>query len=115
MNALISLALLGLVGWGVWQALQPRAVFDIRVADGEPHVVRGTVTKTFLREIRELCQHHGVTRGVVRGKARGNRIGLEILGSFPPAYCQQLRNVWAISGWSAGRPAARRGAGPRPV
>jgi hypothetical protein len=109
---LITLTLLGLVGWGIWQACQPRSVFVIRIEGGEPRAVRGTVTKAFLGEVRELCRHHGVTRGSVRGQLRGTRIALDLRGPFPPVCRQQLRNVWAISGWSAGRPPRRLGGGP---
>jgi Protein of unknown function (DUF3634) len=105
---LITLALLGLIGWGIWRACQPRLAFVIRLEEGRPRVVQGTVTKAFLGEIRQLCMHHGVTRGIVRGQVRGTQIALELRGPFPPEYRQQLRNIWAMSGWSAGRAARKR-------
>jgi hypothetical protein len=110
----VTMALLGLIGWGIWQALQPRSAFVIRVELGQPRVVRGTVTKAFLGEIRALCQHHDVSHGTVRGQVKGAGIGLDLQGPFPPAFRQQLRNVWAMCGWSAGRPAGRRSGGPGP-
>ncbi|MGC8643022.1 MAG: DUF3634 family protein [Isosphaeraceae bacterium] len=104
----LTLALLGFIGWAIWQACRPRSVFEIRLEDGHPRVVRGTVARAFLGEIRALCEHHGVTRGTVRGQARGTRIGLDLRGPFSPAFRQQLRNIWALSGWSAARPRGRR-------
>ena len=103
MHLLVPLALLALVGWAIWQVCQPRPAFEIRVEGGQPRVVRGTATKSFLAEIRDLCRHHQVSRGTVRGLVRGTRIVLDLRGPFPPGFRQQLRNVWTLSGWSAGR------------
>jgi hypothetical protein len=110
-HPLITLALLGLVGWGVWQALQPRSIFEVRIERGSPRVVRGTVTRAFLRRIGEACLDHGVARGAVRGRLRGSQITLDFKGPFPPACCQQLRNYWVIAGWSSGPTKGRRGGG----
>jgi hypothetical protein len=109
LHFLVSLALVGLVGWAVWKACQPRSVFRIRIDAGEPRVVSGTVTKSFLGEIRDLCQHHGVTKGTILGQPRGTQIALELRGPFPPECRQQLRNIWVMSGWSAGRRPGRGG------
>ena len=103
MHGLLTLALLGMIGWGVWQALQPRSVFVVKVDRGVPRVTHGHVTRAFLASIGEACRHHGVTRGTVRGKAHGNQIALEFRGDFPAPCRQQLRNVWVMSGWAAGR------------
>ncbi len=111
LHFLVTLALLGLIGWAIWLACQPRSVFVIRIEGGQPRVVRGTATKAFLAEIRALCLHHGVTQGTVRGEVHGSQIGLNLRGPFPPACRQQLRNVWVMSGWSPGRPGGRRGGG----
>jgi hypothetical protein len=109
MHSLVTLALLGLIGWGVWQACQARSIFVIRIEGGHPRVLRGTVTRAFLNQISELCHHHGITRGTVLGRVRGSQISLELKGPFPPACRQQMRNMWVVSGWSAGRTKTRRG------
>jgi hypothetical protein len=103
-----TLLLFGLIGWAILRACHRRPVFVIRIQEGQPRVVRGTVTKAFLGEIRALCLHHGVTRGTVRGQIHGNQIGLDLSGPIPPEYKQQLRNVWVMSGWSTARHLKRR-------
>jgi hypothetical protein len=107
----ITLALLGMIGWGLWKACQPRSIFVVRIESGSPRVVRGTVTKAFLNRIGEACLDHGVTRGVIRGQVRGREIALEFKGHFPPACRQQLRNIWVMTGWSAPPIEKRRGGG----
>jgi hypothetical protein len=97
----IALVLAGIVGWALWQVYQPRSVFVVRLADGHPRIVRGTVTRAFLSQVDEICQHHGVTEGTIRGQERGNQIALEMRGPFSPACRQQIRNLWVMSGWAA--------------
>jgi Protein of unknown function (DUF3634) len=99
---LLQLGLAALVGYALWIALQPRAAFVVRIKHGVPRVARGTVTRSFLREIAETCSHHGVSRGVIRGVVKGRRITLAFQRGMPPACQQQLRNIWAISGWAGG-------------
>jgi hypothetical protein len=112
LHALVTLLLLGLIGWGLWQACQPRSVFVVRIENGTPKAVRGAVTRAFLGAVAESCHQHGVVRGVVMGKAHGRQIALEFKGDFPTACRQQIRNVWVNSGWSAPGGKTRRGDGP---
>jgi hypothetical protein len=60
------------------------------------------VTQAFLAQIGETCGRHGVRHGVVRGVVKGRRIALAFSQAMPSACQQQLRNLWALSGWSAG-------------
>jgi hypothetical protein len=101
MALLFQLGLAALAAWGLWTALRPRSVFVVRIKGGVPRVVRGTVTRAFLLQIGETCKRHGVSRGSVRGVAKGQTIAIACAGSMPPACQQQLRNLWALSGWSA--------------
>jgi hypothetical protein len=39
---------------------------------------------------------------VIRGVVKGRRITLAFQRGMPPACQQQLRNIWAISGWAGG-------------
>src|SRR5947209_2996459 len=104
-----GLGLVALVVWALWTAGQPRPDFVVRITDGAPRVARGKVTPAFLQEIGEVCNRHGVRRGEVRGvTAEGRRIGLSFSGSMPEPCRQQLRNLWNLSGWSAG-PRGHRG------
>jgi Protein of unknown function (DUF3634) len=112
LHALATLSLLGLIGWGLWHACQPRSIFVVRIENGRPRAVRGVVTRAFLGAVAESCQHHGVSRGAIMGRAHGRQIALEFKGEIPAACRQQLRNVWVNSGWSAPKGKTRRGDGP---
>jgi hypothetical protein len=107
-DLLVKLVVVALAAWGFWAALRPRCAFVVRVTGGLPKAVKGAVTPAFLGQVRQVCGEHGVTSGAVRGVVRGRRISLAFGGGIPPAAQQQLRNWWAIAGWSA-RPPERRG------
>ena len=102
---MLSVALLftltALVLWGLWSAARPRAAFVVRIARGEPRVLRGTVTSSFVQEVREICGRNKVDHGEVRGVPKDGRIALEFSDGIPPPCRQQLRNLWFMSGWSA--------------
>jgi hypothetical protein len=98
----LQLGLAALVVWALWSALRPRSAFIVRIKGGVPRVTRGTVTRAFLQEIAETCGRHDVSNGVVRGVVEGRRITLAFTRGMPPPCQQQLRNLWALSGWSAG-------------
>jgi hypothetical protein len=85
----------------VCAALRPRSAFVVRIERGVPRATQGNVTRAFLQEIAETCSRHAVTAGVVRGIVRGNRIALAFSKGISPACQQQLRNLWALSGWTA--------------
>src|SRR5262249_59660069 len=92
----------GAVG-GVWKTRRPPCFFAVRPARGEPTAEVGTVTPAFLRRVREVAEEHGVAAGRVWGEIRrGGRISLRFSGQFPESARQQLRNWWAVSGWTAG-------------
>jgi hypothetical protein len=98
--------------WALWSVTRPASVFVVRVKHGLPGVTKGTVTRAFLQDIGDVCARHGVENGVLRGVARGTRIELVFSNAFPGPCRQQLRNLWNISGWSAG-PRPGRPSGPR--
>jgi hypothetical protein len=98
----LQLALAAVVAWALWSALRPRSAFVVRIKRGVPRVARGTVTRAFLQEIADTCGRHGVSDGVVRGVVKGPRITLAFTRGMPPTCQQQLRNLWALSGWSVG-------------
>jgi hypothetical protein len=98
----LQLGLAALVVWALWTALRPRSAFIVRIKGGVPRVAEGTVTRAFLQEIAETCERHGVSHGVVRGVVKGQRITLAFPRGMPPPCQQQLRNIWALSGWSVG-------------
>ncbi len=101
MDLLVKLAVVGLVVWLVWLAFQPRCAFVLRVAEGRARAVQGKATRALLAQVEEICAQHGVRRAVVRGVVRGRRIALAFSRDIPPSGQQQLRNWWALSGWSA--------------
>lgn len=102
MTSVPIIVIAGLVIAGMLYALQPPTVFAVRVVGGEPTTVRGKVSTPFLAAVREVCQQHGVTTGIVRGVAAGGqRIALRFSSGFPAGCQQQLRNWWSQSGWPA--------------
>jgi hypothetical protein len=103
----LILVLVVLLAPVLWFACRGQYVFVVHVAAGKPRVVRGLVTQAFLQEIAEVFGQHGVTRGAVRGAARGRLIALSFSPGVPAACRQRLRNIWAMSGWPA-RPSRDR-------
>ena len=113
LDSLWKLAAFLIIGWVVWKMLQPRCAFVLKVVEGVPTAVHGTVTPAFLQQVQQVCSQHGVQSGIVRGLVYGRRISLTFSKQFPPEGQQQLRNWWAVSGWLpvVGRhkhPASRR-------
>jgi hypothetical protein len=98
----LQLGLAALAVWALWTAVRPRPAFVVRIKRGVPRVASGTVTRAFLQEIAETCSRHGVIHGAVRGIVNGRRITLAFTRGMPPPCQQQLRNLWALSGWSVG-------------
>ena len=100
-DLLFKIVVFAAVAYLFWLACQPRCAFVVRITDGIPRISQGTATPALLAEVRELCAQHGIQRGTVRGLVRGKLISLAFSRDIPPAAQQQLRNWWAISGWSA--------------
>src|SRR5947209_1748159 len=96
----------------LWVMLQPRCAFVVKVKAGEARTARGVVTPAFLEQVREVCSRHAVQRGTIRGIIRGHGISLGFDRHIPPGGQQQLRNWWALSGWTA-RPPERPNRRPR--
>ena len=92
----------------VWALARPRSAFVVEVVDGVPEVVRGKATPAFVGRIREICGEYGWQNGTVRGLVRGRRISLAFSRDIPVPGQQQLRNWWAVSGWSPARSRSRR-------
>jgi hypothetical protein len=108
MALFLQLGLAAIVAYALWFALRSRPAFVIKIKGGSPRVAHGTVTRGFAREVGDICAQHRVKSGLVKGVARGGRISLEFSRAIPPGCRQQLRNLWAISGWPAQPRAARR-------
>jgi hypothetical protein len=85
----------------LWFAWQGQYVFVVHVEAGRARAVRGKVTDTFLQEISTVFREHGLSRGAVRGVARGRRIALAFSAGIPASCRQRLRNIWAMCGWPA--------------
>jgi hypothetical protein len=91
----------GTVVWALWRAGQPKPVFTIRVIDGRPQTISGTVTSAFLERVGEVVAANGISAGAVRGYAYGSLIRLRFSAEITGDARQQLRNWWASFGWRA--------------
>jgi hypothetical protein len=97
MQLIVAIGVAAFVGWIIWSTFGLQCTFEVRVSEGIPELVRGTVSHGFLQEIAEVCSRHGVTEGVVRGVKKADRIGLSFSAGVPCACQQQLRNLWNLS------------------
>ena len=92
------LALAGLAGVMIWAVWRGRAEFVIRIRDGRPQTVQGTVGSGFLRDLEEICQREGISAGRIRGVRRGRSVTLEFSRQIPAGCRQPIRNVWSYGG-----------------
>jgi hypothetical protein len=97
MQLIVSLIIVGFLGWVIWSISRPRCTFVVKVRDGVPDVLRGAVSRAFVQEIAEVATRHGIRDCVVRGVAKGARIGLTFSNNVPAVCQQQLRNIWTLS------------------
>jgi hypothetical protein len=102
-ETLLVLAIGGAVAWALWCNTRPRPLFTVRLAAGQPAAVDGTVTPAFLARLRELAAAHRLVDAEVTGYAHESVIRLHFSHHVPEAARQQLRNWWAMHGWSAPR------------
>jgi hypothetical protein len=106
-SMLPKLIVIAIAAAAAWFALQPRPAFVVRISDGVASTAKGMVTPRFLDEVHEVCVRHGVSVGWVHGFQRGKRISLTFSSSIPPEGRQQLRNLWAMSGWAPAKASKR--------
>jgi hypothetical protein len=101
MDLIAKLLIVAFFVWALWLFLRPRSLFVVSIAQGAPKATRGVVTRAFLEVIRDVCARFDVQNGVIRGEQRAERVALAFSRTIPPSAQQQLRNWWALSGWSA--------------
>jgi hypothetical protein len=92
----------------LWQAGRPHRHFTIRLADGEPKVVKGTATPALLRLVNEVASYNNLKKGWISGVASGSVIRLEFSKSIPEPARQQMRNGWGILRWKPSSSPARK-------
>jgi hypothetical protein len=102
-ETLVVLALGGALAWALWRSSRPRPLFMVRIAEGQPAAIDGTVTPAFLVRLRELAAAHQLIDADVAGFAHEGVIRLHFSREVPDAARQQLRNWWAMHGWNAPR------------
>jgi Protein of unknown function (DUF3634) len=95
---LLPVLILGLVAAAFWYALRPRSVFTLRIENGSVAAMAGTVTRSFVHDVEEVCRRASVPAGEIRGLARGRAIVLAFSGPIPGECRQQLRNLWQMHG-----------------
>ena len=99
--ALVAIA--SFIVWALWRQSFPKPLFEVVIDRGEPKVLRGVVTPAFLQMLREVRARHELQAGKIRGVPRGTRISLRFSRDIPPGAQQQVKNWWALSGWTAGK------------
>lgn len=102
-ETLVVLAVGGALAWALWRNMRPRPLFTVRLAGGQPSAAEGTVTPAFLARLREIAATHRIVDAEVTGFAHEGLIRLDFSHHVPEAARQQLRNWWAMHGWSAPR------------
>ncbi len=97
-QVLASAAVVLVLAW--WFAQRRSYVFFIAVTNGTSQVKQGKVAGPFLDQVRTVFQEHSVANAWIGGVRQGRRIRLMFSPSVPAACRQQLRNVWALVGWT---------------
>ena len=98
-----ALLICGMIAWAYWRASRPRFLFRVRIVDGQPADVEGAVTRAFLARLRDAAADHGLSDAEITGYEHEGAIRLKFSRNTPPAARQQIRNWWAMHGWSAPR------------
>jgi hypothetical protein len=104
----VIIVLVGLVLRGLWRAGRPQPYFTVRVVNGEPKAVQGTVTPALLRLVAEVVAFNQVKSGRIWGVESSGWIRLKFSKSIPEPARQQLRNGWGAMGWKGPSKKARR-------
>ena len=94
---LLPLGVLALVAAALWYAARPRNVFTLRIENGSV-AAAGTVTRSFIHDVEEVCRRGSISSGEIRGQMRGRAIVLAFSGPIPGDCRQQLRNLWQMHG-----------------
>ncbi|CAN5515513.1 hypothetical protein BH10PLA2_BH10PLA2_33080 [soil metagenome] len=87
----------GLVGWFLWALVQPRYVFLVKIRNGRPRIIKGSMTSAFAEQITNVCQEFEISQGWISGSSHGKLITLHFSRSFPPVPRQRLRNEWQVT------------------
>lgn len=94
MDTTVRIIVAMLVVGGIWLAIRPKYAFLVRIRDGVPHVVKGRLTATHVKDIADVLQSAEITRGWVAGTRRSLRTVLVFSSNIPKQCRQQLRNLW---------------------
>jgi hypothetical protein len=89
------------ISWAIWRASQPPTIFRVRLSNGTPTAITGTVTAGFLARVREVAADAAITHSEIRGIAHKHQIRLQFSREFPETARQQIRNWWQLHGWPA--------------
>ena len=98
MDFVLKLLFVGLFLGALYSAFRPRFVFVVRIENGVARVTKGTVPRLFLEEVNAICRHNQITRGSLKGVAKGRRILLTFSGPISQACQQRFRNAWCLHG-----------------
>lgn len=91
----IVLMLAGTLALSACLAARPRASFVVKVRRGSANLVKGEVSTTFLRHLRQIITRHAIGRGTCSGYVEGRLVRLQFSSEFGARSRQQIRNWMA--------------------
>ena len=92
----IVLMLAGTLALSACLAARPRASFIVKVRRGSANLVKGEVSTTFLRHLRQIITRHAIGRGTCSGYVEGRLVRLQFSSEFGARSRQQILN-WMAS------------------
>jgi hypothetical protein len=93
---IVSVALVVALVVIAWLVTASSRVWVIRLRNGTPVLVKGTIAPMVVSELGEVLERHGVRRGALYGVKRRGTVGLGFSPSIPQRCRQALRNVWSM-------------------
>lgn len=79
-------------------AARPRPLFVVKVRRGSACLVRGEVSRAFVRQVRQIIERDAINRGTCSGYAEGRFVRLRFSNEFGASGRQQIRNWMASYG-----------------
>jgi hypothetical protein len=89
------IALICVIIFIFWLAMQPHAVFYISVRNGQAKVHKGSPPVAFLQDLKSELEKCNVKKATIRGVRLRGRIAIQTSG-LSAATQQHIRNLWRL-------------------